>query len=74
MIKGFTLFKCTECGKRFFAPDIELGATCLSTPMKCPKCGSNRTRPSRLVAIIRIKRFGKKRKLIKTDRILSYQS
>jgi len=49
MIKGFALFKCTECGKRFFAPDIELGATCLSTPMKCPKCGSNRTRPSRLV-------------------------
>lgn len=49
MIRGMTLFKCTECGNRFIAPDIELGATALSAPQKCPKCGSMRTRPSRLV-------------------------
>lgn len=49
MIHGLTLFKCTECGNRFIAPDIELGATALSAPQKCPKCGSMRTRPSRLV-------------------------
>lgn len=49
MLKGMTLFKCTECGNRFIAPDIELGATALSAPQKCPKCGSMRTRPSRLV-------------------------
>jgi DNA-directed RNA polymerase subunit RPC12/RpoP len=45
MLKGMTLFKCTECGNRFIAPDIELGATALSAPQKCPKCGSMRTRP-----------------------------
>ena len=49
MLRGMTLFKCTECGNRFIAPDIELGATALSAPQKCPKCGSMRTRPSRLV-------------------------
>lgn len=49
MLKGMTLFKCTECGNRFIAPDIELGATVLAAPQKCPKCGSMRTRPSRLV-------------------------
>ena len=30
------------------ALDIEWNATALSTPQKCPKCGSMRTRPSRL--------------------------
>ena len=42
--------KCTECGKRFLAPDIELCATAFSQPCKCPKCGSIRTRPSHLVS------------------------
>ena len=49
MINGTTLFKCTECGNRFMALDIEYGATALSTPQKCPKCGNMHTRPSRLV-------------------------
>ena len=31
------------------ALNVELGGTALSTPQKCPKCGSMRTRPSRLV-------------------------
>ena len=48
MIHGITLFKCTECGKHFMALDIEWNATALSTPQKCPKCSSMRTRPSRL--------------------------
>ena len=48
MIRGITLMKCTECGKRFWGPDIELGASALSQPLRCPKCGSIRTRPSRL--------------------------
>lgn len=43
-----TLFKCTECGKHFMTADIELGATTLSAPQKCPEFGSMRTRPSRL--------------------------
>ena len=49
MLRGMTLFKCTECGKRFIAPDVEYMATTLSMPQPCPKCKSFRTRPSRLV-------------------------
>lgn len=45
MISGIKLFKCTECGKHFFAPNIEWRATVMSTPCKCPRCGSIRTRP-----------------------------
>ena len=45
MLRGKTLFKCTECGKHFIAPDIEYCATVLSVPQKCPKCGSMHTRP-----------------------------
>lgn len=32
MLRGTTLFKCTECGKRFMAPDVEYMATTLSMP------------------------------------------
>ncbi len=49
MLRGITLFKCTQCGKRFIGPDMELIATVYSAPCKCPQCGSFRTRPSRLV-------------------------
>ena len=48
MIRGTILFKCTECGNRFKAPDIEYDATIYSLPQPCPKCGSKRTRPSGL--------------------------
>ena len=48
MIRGITLMKCTKCGKRFWGLDIELGASALSQPLRCPKCGSVRTRPSTL--------------------------
>ena len=48
MFRGISLFKCTECGRRFFAPDIELKCSSLSTPQRCPKCGGMHTRPSRL--------------------------
>lgn len=46
MVRGITLMKCTECGERFWGLDIELGASALSQPLHCPKCGSIRTRPS----------------------------
>ena len=46
MFRGITLFKCTECGKHFSAPDIEWRATVMSAPCKCPQCGSIRTLPS----------------------------
>jgi DNA-directed RNA polymerase subunit RPC12/RpoP len=48
MIRGITLMKCTQCRKRFWGVDIELYASTLSQPLRCPKCGSVRTRPSRL--------------------------
>lgn len=45
MLRGVTIFKCTQCGHTFKAPDIEYMATVYSMPQKCPKCGSIRTRP-----------------------------
>lgn len=48
MMRGFTIMKCTECGNRFQAPDIEFCATVYSLPCHCPKCGSIRTKPSHL--------------------------
>ena len=48
MFRGFTTFKCTKCGKRFIAPDIEYMATAYSTPQPCLRCGSIRTRPAGL--------------------------
>lgn len=45
MFRGITTFKCTKCGKKFKAPDIELAATVYSVPQRCPHCGSIRTRP-----------------------------
>lgn len=46
MIRGKTLFKCTNCGHFFLAIDIEYMATVFSTPQPCPKCQSIRTRPT----------------------------
>ena len=45
MVRGMTLFICTVCGHRFKALDIEYHCTVSSTPQKCPKCQSIRTRP-----------------------------
>lgn len=45
MQRGFKLFKCTNCGHRFMATDIEYMCTIYSCPQRCPKCGSIRTRP-----------------------------
>ena len=49
MLRGITTFKCTQCGAKFPAPDIEYMATAYSMPQKCPKCGSMRTRPVSLL-------------------------
>lgn len=48
MVRGKTIFKCTDCGNHFEDLDIEYCATAFSQPMRCPKCGSWRTRPSGL--------------------------
>lgn len=48
MLRGITTFKCTQCGHTFKAPDFEYMAMVYSTPQKCPKCGSIRTRPAGL--------------------------
>ena len=52
MYRGQTLFKCTQCGKRFWGPDMEYAASVFTAPCKCPQCGSIRTRPSRLVSLV----------------------
>ena len=52
MVRGTTLFKCTECGNQFKAPDIEWMGTTMSVPQPCPKCHSIRTRPSRLASVL----------------------
>ena len=48
MVRGTTLFICTQCKKVFLAPDIEYDAMCLSVPMPCERCGSRRTLPMKL--------------------------
>ena len=45
MVRGKTLFICTECKKVFMAPDVEYGAMVYSVPMPCKRCGSRRTLP-----------------------------
>lgn len=45
MIRGITLFICTECKKVFWAPDVEYGAMAYSVPMPCKRCGSRLTLP-----------------------------
>lgn len=46
MLRGMTTFKCTQCGHKFLAADVEYMATAYSTPQRCLKCGSVRTRPA----------------------------
>ena len=45
MIRGTTLFICTQCKKVFLASDVEYHAMALSVPMPCERCGSIRTMP-----------------------------
>jgi len=52
MVRGKTLFKCTECGEMFRAEDIEWGATVFSVPQPCPNCGSIRTMPWGLMSFL----------------------
>ncbi len=52
MIRGITLFRCTKCGKIFYAPDIELNATIYSVPQPCKRCGSIRTYPLSLLSFL----------------------
>lgn len=40
MLRGFTKFRCPNCGHTFEAPDIEDNATVRTTPMPCPRCGA----------------------------------
>lgn len=49
MLRGMITFKCTTCGNKFVAPDIEYAATVYTMPQKCPQCGSIRTRPAGLL-------------------------
>lgn len=57
MIRGTTLFICTECRHRFKAMDIEYLCTSLSFPQKCPKCQSIRTRPISIFGKMQDKKY-----------------
>ena len=48
MLRGTTTFVCDKCGHKFEGMDIELNATILSQPLKCPNCGSYHTCPGSL--------------------------
>lgn len=52
MYRGKTLFKCTECGEKFRADDIEWQASKFSVPQPCPKCQSLRTMPWSLLSFL----------------------
>lgn len=52
MLRGKTLFICDECGNKFRDLDFEYMASVLTTPMKCPKCGSYHTYPATASAFI----------------------
>lgn len=52
LIRGKIIFKCTNCGHKFSAMDIEYMASVFSTPQICPKCKSIRTRPAGLVGLL----------------------
>ena len=45
MLKGKSIFRCTECGKIFIGKNIEYHATIYSCPQPCKRCGSIRTLP-----------------------------
>lgn len=46
MLRGTIQFRCTNCGNKFWAPDIEWAATIFSVPQRCPQCHSIHTMPS----------------------------
>ncbi len=51
MFRGMTTFVCDNCGHKFKGMDIELRATVLSQPMKCPYCGSYHTCPDSFLGL-----------------------
>ena len=51
MVRGTTLFICTQCGHKFKTADIEYLCTSLSVPQKCPSCQCIRTRPISIFGI-----------------------
>ena len=57
MMRGTTLFICTECGHKFKAADIEYLATSLSVPQKCPHCNGIRTRPVSIIGKMMDKKY-----------------
>ena len=40
MLRGFTKFRCPDCGHIFEAPDLEDNATVRTMPQPCPRCGA----------------------------------
>lgn len=45
MLRGVTIFFCDNCRKRFKGLDMEYRCTILTSPQRCPYCGSYHTLP-----------------------------
>lgn len=45
MLRGITIFFCDNCRKRFKGLDMEYRCTYLTSPQRCPYCGSYHTLP-----------------------------
>lgn len=45
MLRGITIFFCDNCRKRFKGLDMEYRCTILTSPQRCPYCGSYHTLP-----------------------------
>lgn len=45
MLRGITIFFCDNCRKRFKGLDMEYRYTILTSPQRCPYCGSYHTLP-----------------------------
>lgn len=65
MLRGFTKFHCTNCGREFTAPDIEWMATVYTAPQPCPNCGSIRTMPKHGPFIFKFMKLSTYRKMWK---------
>lgn len=49
MLRGITIFFCDNCRKRFKGLDMEYRCTILTSPQRCPYCGSYHTLPRKSV-------------------------
>lgn len=52
-ITGFVMFKCSQCGTRFFGPDKEENGAIFREPCECPQCGHVEKKPFNFLDLVR---------------------